>query len=332
MHAIIAKSPGDASQLELQEVDRPTLKEKEILVKVHYTAVNRADTLQRQGRYPAPAGASQIMGLECVGEVSELGQGASKFKVGERVMCLLAGGGYAQYATVDEGSVMRIPDNLSYNEAAALPEVFLTAYLIAVQLGGLKKDDVVLIHAAASGVGTALIQLCKMYGAHAIATVGSDAKVDYCTKLGAHTINYKTEAKFSDAVKKACASLNPPRDGVDLLLDPVGASHALENLASLGTDSRWILYGLLGGFDVEKFPLSAILQKRIRLQGSTLRARSLTFKAELVANVERDCLAAFADGRLKPILETTIPLAEMRRAHELMESNATIGKIVIKVI
>ena len=290
--------------------------------------------LSSGGSYAPPPGASTVMGLECVGEVAEIGSAATKFQVGQRVMALLIGGGYAQYTTVDEGSAMEIPDHLSYQHAAAIPEVFLTAYLISRQLGGLAKDDVVLIHAGASGVGTALIQLCKLFGAHAIVTVGSESKAEFCKKLGAeHAINYKTEANFSASVKEFCSTLSPKRDGASLLLDPVGATHVKENLESLGQDARWILYGTMGGANVDNFPIGQILRKRIRLEGSTLRARSLAFKANLIENFRRECLDQFdpSKGSLKPIIEATFPLTHMRQAHELMESNSTVGKIVITV-
>lgn len=244
MKAILLKKPGGPDQMEYAEAPKPTPNANELLVKVYGTAINRADTLQREGKYPVPPGASTIMGLECVGEVVELGPGASKFPVGTRVMCLLGGGGYAQYVNVHEGSCMEIPAHLSYGQASAIPEVWLTAYLISRQLGGLKAGDVVLIHAGASGVGTSLIQLCKLFGAIPIVTVGSARKGELCKELGAaFFVNYKEEPKFSESIKQFLHTLSPKKDGVDLILDPVGASHAEQNLEALALDGRWILYG-----------------------------------------------------------------------------------------
>jgi tumor protein p53-inducible protein 3 len=272
------------------------------------------------------------MGLECVGEVVELGQGASKYPVGTRVMCLLGGGGYAQYVAVDEGSCMKIPDSIDYATASAIPEVWLTAYMISRLLGGLKEGDVVLIHAGASGVGTSLIQLCRLFGATPIVTVGSSRKGDICKELGAaHYVDYKKTPKFSDDIKQFLSTLSPKKDGVDLVLDPVGASHAVQNLDVLALDGRWILYGTMGGPEVDKFSIGTLLRKRIQLQGTTLRSRTLDYKATLVEKFSRECLAAFESGQLKPIIDATMPMRDMQKAHELMEKNDTVGKICIQV-
>lgn len=251
MRAIVVKTPGDATQLEYGHASKPAAGPSQVLIRVRGTAVNRADTLQRAGRYPAPPGASPLLGLECAGEVAELGPGCARrdIAVGTRVMALLGGGGYAQFAVAHEGSVIPIPANMSFNEASAVVEVFLTAYLISRQLGNMNKGDAVLIHAGASGVGTALIQLCKMFGAHAIVTVGSDAKAAYCRELGAaHAVNYKSTPEWAASVK-AFVKESLGKDGVDLVLDPVGATYANQNLDALGMDGRWIFYGSvsLGG-------------------------------------------------------------------------------------
>ena len=337
MRAILVETPGDASHISYGVAARPVAGPRQLLLKVEGTAVNRADTLQRQGLYPVPAGASTIMGLECCGEVVARGADCSPSAaaIGARVMALLSGGGYAQYAVVDEGCVLPIPAGMSYRDASAIPEVFLTAYLIARQLGGLKRGDIVLVHAGASGVGTALIQLCTLFGAHAIVSVSSEAKIKYCLELGAaFGVNYKDAAagscSWSDRVK-AFTKEKYGREGVDLVLDPVGASHALGNLDALALDGRWILYGTLSGGSVDRFPLAAILRKRIKLEGSTLRNRSDTFKAQLVASFQAECGPALQTALLKPIIEREFNLSEMRLAHELMESNNTIGKVIIKV-
>lgn len=245
MRAVIVKTPGDASQLEYGFAPKPVPGPSQLLIRVRGTACNRADTLQRAGRYPAPPGASPLLGLECAGEVVEVGPDCTRsdVPVGSRVMALLGGGGYAQFCVAHEGSVIPVPASLSTKEAAAVVEVFLTAYLIGRQLGSMNKGDAVLIHAGASGVGTALIQLCKLFGAHAIVTVGSDAKAAYCRELGAaHAVNYKSSPDWSASVK-AFVKDNLGKEGVDLVLDPVGATYANQNLNVLGMDGRWIFYG-----------------------------------------------------------------------------------------
>lgn len=341
MRAALLPSPGGPSALQVGETARPSPSAQQVLIRVRGTAVNRADTLQRLGKYPPPPGASNILGLECCGEIEskDAGCARSDLAVGSRVMALLAGGGYAEYAAVHEGSVMPIPEGMSFNSASAIPEVWLTAYLIARMLGGLKKDDLVLIHAGASGVGTALIQLCGLFGAHAIVSVSSDKKIDFCKQLGAvHGVNYKSAAAAAGAESwnaqvKSFTKSRFGKDGVDLVLDPVGGSHAAANADVLAVDGRWILYGLLGGPTAKDFPLAAILQKRLKVEGSTLRARSESFKADLVARFTKECLPAFtgANPQLKPIIEKTFPLEQIADAHTLMETNETIGKICITV-
>jgi len=334
MQAVDVSSPGGPDKLSVAQADRPEVGPTQVLIKVFATAANRADTLQREGKYPAPPGASKTLGLECAGEIVEMGAECkrSDIQVGSRVMALLAGGGYAQYAVCDARHAMPVPEKFNWTQAACIPEVFLTAYLIARQLGGLHEGDAVLIHAGASGVGTALIQLCKRFGATAIVSVGSAAKEEACRSLGAaHSVNYKADKNWSASVKEFVKrTLN--KDGVDLVLDCVGASHAAQNLEALGMDGRIILYGTMGGVEVDKFPLGIILRKRIRLQGSTLRARSEDFKAELVGNFTRECLGGFSDGTLTPILDKEFHgLEHMRDAHERMETNDSIGKIVVTV-
>ena len=340
MRAALLSSPGGPSSLQVGETARPTPSAHQVLIRVRGTAVNRADTLQRQGKYPPPPGASTILGLECCGEIASRGSECTRADLaeGSRVMALLAGGGYAEYAAVDEGSVMPIPSSLSFESASAIPEVWLTAYLIARKLGGLKKDDIVLVHAGASGVGTALVQLCKLFGAHAIVSVSSEKKIEFCKQLGAvHGVNYKAAGSGAgeswNAQVKAFTKSRFGKDGVDLVLDPVGGSHSAANADVLAMDGRWILYGLMGGGIAKDFPLATILSKRIKLEGSTLRSRTEQFKAELVKEFTKECLGAFEGDapKLKPIIEKSFPLEQIAEAHTLMESNETIGKICIKV-
>ena len=243
MKGVLVTQPGGPEGLSYQEVEFPKPGPNEVLVKTHASSVNRADTMQRKGVYPPPPGATQVLGLEAVGEVVEDAHG---WHAGDRVMTIVAGGGNAQYFVSPANLLIPIPSAMSYNEAAAISEVWLTAFQLISYIGKIQPGQTVLIHAGASGVGTALIQLCKKIGAKAIVTAGSEEKIEYCKSLGAMDgINYKTTPEFSEKVKELTQGA-----GVDLLLDPVGASHFEQNLASLKIDGTWILYGLMGGRDV----------------------------------------------------------------------------------
>jgi len=299
-------------------------------VRVHCTAVNRADTLQRQGQYSPPAGASSIIGLECAGEVAQVGADCKQWRVGDRVMALLSGGGYAQYAAVPAEHCMAIPPNLNYEQAAAIPETWLTAFQIMSTVGGVKAGEYVLIHAGASGVGTAAIQLCGLFGANAIVSVGSADKLSFCRKLGAvFGVNYK-QGPFAPPILEFLQSRNAA--GVDLVLDCVGASNAVANLNVLKPlDSRWVLYGTMGGAEVDRFPLGMILRKRVTLTGSTLRTRAKDYKARLTRAFSEHTLQAFATGALTPVIDRSYTLDEVAAAHTRMEADLNIGKLLLTV-
>lgn len=331
MKAVLVKQPGGPEQLYVGEAPLPSLKSEEILVEVRATAVNRADTLQRKGNYPPPPGASTIIGLEAAGVVSKLGPNCkSSFKEGDRVMCLLAGGGYAQYVNVHEGCVMPIPDSFSFEHAAAIPETWLTAFQLLFTIGKINKDDVVLVHAGASGVGTAAIQLAKMVGAQVVVTCGSQAKVEYCEKLGAKAINYKSKPFASSVTTYVEEELK--QKGVSLILDCVGASYATMNLEVAATDARWVLFGTMGGVSVEKFPLGSILQKRIQLTGTTLRSRSPSYKSDLVSHFSQVALPEFRKGgRLSVFVDKVFEMNQISEAHSHVDADQTMGKVVIKV-
>jgi tumor protein p53-inducible protein 3 len=307
----------------------PEPKAHEVLVKIHYTAINRADTLQRKGAYPAPPGATDILGLELAGEIVSIGAEANKdatLKPGQRVMALLSGGGNAEYATVHAQHLIPIPEAMSYRTAAAIPETWLTAYQLLFLVGQLKRGqgERVLVHAAASGVGTAAVQLAKDAGATVFAVAGSDEKLSAVSKLGAaHVCNYKT-ADFAAAVKDSVGA-------VDLILDPVGASFWKQNADALAMDGRWVLYGSMGGLHTEGTLLASILRKRAALLGTTLRNRSDEYKADLVSCFIRDALPKLSKGSFAPIIDSEFELSEVQAAHERMESNANTGKILIKV-
>jgi len=326
MKAVLVKKPGDAGQLYIGEFPTPEPQDKEILVKVKATAVNRADIHQRKGHYPPPKGASPIIGLEVSGVVEATGANVTKWKVGDRVFGLLEGGGYAEYAVLHEDMAMPIPDSLSYEDTAAIPEVFLTAYQTLFWIGHLKQGERVLIHAGASGVGTAAIQMAKLNGAYVAVTAGSEEKLDACQKLGADlAINYKTD-DFAKVIQEA---LGP--SSIDVVLDFIGASYWEQNLEVLGMDGRHVLISTLSGYKLENVDLRAIMGKRLTLTGTTLRSRDRDYKVKLTQEFMDTMLPLFKKGELKPIVDRVFPIAEVQEAHRYMEANKNIGKIVLSV-
>ncbi|KAH9525307.1 hypothetical protein Btru_001026 [Bulinus truncatus] len=318
-------SPGGVENMFVAQVPVPEPGDMEVRIQVYATAVNRADTLQRMGRYNPPEGASTILGLEAAGVIDKLGPGCpSTVTKGLRVMALLTGGGNAEYVTCRYELIMPIPENLDFVKAAAIPEVWLTAYQLLYIIGKLDRNDVVLIHAAGSGVGTAAIQLVKQAGAVAIATAGTDRKIEFATSLGADcTVNYKT----GDVAEKVLQHTNSK--GVTMVLDCVGSSMFEANLKSIGMDGRWIEYGFLGGSQVNT-DLSRLLAKRITMSFTTLRSRSVNYKENLVQEFSKHALPLFENGTFKPVIEKVFPLSDVAKAHGLMESNQNLGKIVIE--
>jgi len=326
MKAVQCKQPGGPEVLCVGSEPCPSPGPGEVLVHVSHSAVNRADTLQRQGAYPPPQGASHILGLEAAGKVAALGPGVNSWKVGDPVMALLSGGGNAEYVTVAASHLLPVPSSMEMEKAAAIPEVWLTAYQLLYFVGEIKKGDVVLIHAGGSGVGTAAIQLVKRAGGKSIVTAGSQAKLDLAIQLGAEKgINYKQE-DFEPAVQEWTKGR-----GVDIILDCVGGSYSQKNINCLAPDARWVVYGLMGGGDVSGPLLTALLRKRASIRGSTLRSRDDEYKGKLVAAFARDCLPGFTFGALKPVIDCVYDLKEIGKAHERMGANANIGKIVLKI-
>lgn len=297
----------------------------EVKIRVHATAINRADLLQRAGGYPPPAGASPIMGLECAGEVIEVGEGVQRCKVGDAVCALLAGGGYAEEVVVAAGQVLPVPKGLSMVQAAALPEVFATAYLNLYMEGALQTAEKVIVHAGASGVGTAAIQLLKQSGNPVFVTVGSDEKLKSCVELGADIGSVRHEGSFAEA---ATAWAGEP--GVDVILDPVGGQYLADNLGVLGLGGRLVLIGLMGGA-VTEVNLALLMLKRARVIGSTLRARPIGEKAAVMDGLQRNVWPDIETGAIRPIIEAEMPIQQMEDAHALMASNTTVGKIVLTV-
>ena len=301
------------------EAERPTCDAGQVRIRVAAAGLNRADLLQRAGPYPPPPGASPYMGLECAGVISEVGPGAD-WRVGDRVCALLAGGGMAEEAVVDARHVLPVPEGLSLHEAAAIPEVYATAWLNIFQLGGLKAGEKVLVHAGASGVGSAAIQLCKAFGNPIWVSVGSPERLAYCESLGAAGGVVRSENL------EALEGFGP----FDVILDPVGASYGPLNLKLLARDGRWVIIGLMGGRTAE-LDLSLMLGKRLQVTGSTLRNRDDGFKAELLSELGREVWPLFEQGRLKPQLVGTYPVAEAEKAYEELAGNQVSGKLVLVI-
>ena len=325
MRAIVFDQPGDESVLHIGEVPAPPLGANDLRIRVKATAVNRADLLQRQGFYPPPAGASAILGLECGGEVAEVGSAVRGWQVGDRAMALLAGGGYAEQAVVDAGSVLRVPAVLSDDEAGAFPEVFLTAFLNTFMLGAVPDGGSVLVHGGGSGVGTAAISLCKEAGVRIIVTAGSAEKCARCLAHGADVaINYR-DGDFAPAVRAATDDR-----GVDVVLDAIGARYLESNLAALGFNGRLVVIGLMGGTRAE-LDLAGLMVKRQQVIGSTLRVRPAAEKKAIVDAFVARFGAALEAGRLKPVLDRVLPLAEAGEAHRVMKASTHFGKIGLEV-
>lgn len=325
MNVIWVSQPGGIEQLVFRERPTPVPRAREVLVKVAATALNRADLLQREGKYPPPPGESPVLGLEVAGTVVERGAEASRWQEGQAVCGLLAGGGYAEYVTVDEGLLMPVPDGIPLETAAAIPEVFLTAFQALKWLAQLKAGERVLIHAGGSGVGTAAIQLARAWGAEVWITA-SKGKHDTCRALGAqHTIDYQNE-NFLEVIQAQTHGT-----GLDVILDFLAAPYVQPNLKALRTDGRLILLALMGGRKAEAVDLLPVLTKRLRIQGSTLRARPLAYKQRLVAAFQEEVLPGFADGRFQPVVDTVFDWKEVRHAHAYMQANRNTGKILLRI-
>jgi tumor protein p53-inducible protein 3 len=325
MQAVLVPSPGGPEQLQIGTWQKPVPAARQFLVRVESTALNRADTLQRAGKYPPPPGASPVLGLEIAGRVAELGAEVSKFGIGDAVFGLLPGGGYAQYAVIHEDMAMPIPGGMSMEQAAAIPEVFLTAFQALQWLARLQKGEKVLIHAGASGVGTAAIQLAREMGAEVMATA-SAGKHTLCSRLGAkHVIDYKKES-----FAKVVAELTQGR-GADVIIDFIAAGYFSQNIDSLATDGRLILLAMLSGGKINEFDLRQLLTKRLSITGSTLRSRSLEYQIALTRDFASFALPRFKDGSLKPVIDSIFDWTQVQQAHMLMESNKNAGKIVLKV-
>jgi len=327
MRAIVVRAPGAEDVLEWGEAQSPPLGPADVRIRVRATAVNRADLLQRQGFYPPPPGASDVLGLECAGEVTELGPAARGVRVGQRVMALLAGGGYAEEAVANHGAVMPVPDGMSDEEAGAFPEAFLTAFsnVFMPGLGALGADESALVHGGGGGVGTAVIALMREAGQRCYATVGSEEKGRRCVALGATAaIDYRRE-DFTERVR----ALTGGR-GVDVVLDHIGAKYLAGNVAALAVGGRLVEIGLMGGAKTE-IDLAQLLLRRLAVIGSTLRSRPDAEKAAIVRAFLDRFGAALEAGRLRPVVHAVLPLPDAAEAHRIMKRSDHFGKIVLRV-
>jgi len=326
MKAIVIKQFGGPEVLTVEERPTPQAGEGELLVRVRATALNRADILQRLGKYPPPPGVTDIPGLEMAGEIASVGPGVTDYREGDRVCALLPGGGYAEYVAIPAGMAMPIPDHLTYEEAAAIPEAFLTAYLNLWWLGGLQPEHRVLVHAGASGVGTAALQLIHDAGAAGYATAGSQRKLLKACELGARASrNYRTG--WREWIME-----QTDNQGVNIVLDFVGAPYFEDHLQVLTADGKLIVIGTLGGAVTERpLHLGRLLAKRLQIIGTTLRTRSIEDKIRLTREFAAYALPRFADGRLKPVIDSIYELREAAEAHRRMEANENIGKMILRV-
>ena len=298
----------------------------EILVKVKAAGVNRPDVAQRSGSYPPPPGASDLPGLEIAGEVVALGEGATRHKLGDKVMSLVAGGGYAQYCIAQDGQAMAVPSALTMEEAGAIPETLMTVWHNVFERGGLTPGETLLIHGGSSGIGTMAIQLAKAFGAKVIVTVGSQDKADACLKLGAdRAVNYRTE-DFVEAVKTATNGA-----GANVILDMIGGDYIDRNYEAAAVEGRIVQIAFLSGTPKAAANFAKLMVKRLHHTGSTLRPRSNADKAKMVAAIEAKVMPLLREGRVKPLMDSTFPLEKAADAHRRMETSAHIGKIVLAV-
>ncbi|MHC2255966.1 putative PIG3 family NAD(P)H quinone oxidoreductase [Bradyrhizobium embrapense] len=325
MTVVAISKPGGPEVLVPETRAVPVPKAGEILVKVAAAGVNRPDVAQRSGSYPPPPGASDLPGLEIAGEVVALGEGA-KHKIGDKVMSLVAGGGYAQYCIAQDAQAMTVPSSLSMQEAGAIPETLMTVWHNVFERGALKAGETLLIHGGSSGIGTMAIQLAKAFGAKVIVTVGSQDKADACLKLGAdYAVNYKTE-DFVEAVKKATDGA-----GADVILDMVGGDYTDRNYDAAAVEGRIVQIAFLSGTPKATANFAKLMVKRLHHTGSTLRPRSNADKAAMVAAIEAKVLPLLREGRVKPLMDSTFPLEKAADAHRRMETSEHIGKIVLVV-
>jgi putative PIG3 family NAD(P)H quinone oxidoreductase len=325
MKAIKIENTGSGSVLIWTDAQKIDPGRNEVKLRVRATAVNRADILQRRGLYPPPTGASGILGLECAGEIVEIGPEVVSWKKGDRVCALLSGGGYSEEVVIHSGMLLPIPDFFSFTEAAAIPEAFYTAFLNLFELGHLKQGEWCIIYTGGSGVGSAAIQLAKTTGANAIATAGTPEKVRKCMELGAYvTLDHNAKTFETDLNRLS------KDHKIDLIFDTMGSKYASENINALGYRGRLILIGLLGGTKAQ-IDFGKILTKNISIVGSTLRNRSLEEKIELTRRIRLKIWPLFESRKIKPVIDSVFSILQVENAHNRMLENRNFGKIILTV-
>ncbi|GFO56009.1 NADPH:quinone oxidoreductase [Geomonas sp. Red276] len=326
MKAVLMEGFGGLDVLKVGEAPKPTPKENEVLVKVHATSINRPDLVQREGKYPPPPGDSEILGLEVAGVVEEVGPGVTGWQKGDRVMSLVGGGGYAEYAVAYANHLMRIPESMSFEEAACVCESYITAFLNVFMIGDLKDGQTAILHGGGGGVNTAAIQLAKALTPNAkLIVTASPEKMDRVKELGADlVINFKETPDFSEIVKEFTN-----KKGVDVILDHVGAKYLAPNMNSLGYKGRLVIIGVISGIKAE-LNLALMMVKRQQIIGSVLRSRPVSEKGEIVAEFTRRAIPKFADRSVVPIIEKVFTMEQVVDAHRMMEEDKHFGKIVLK--
>ena len=323
MRAVIAPDPGGPEALVVTELPDPTPGQGEVVIDMTASAINRADTLQRQGFYPPPPGASDVLGLECSGVISAVGDDVTDWSVGDEVCALLAGGGYAEKVLVPAGQVMPVPAGVDLVTAGALPEVACTVWSNVFMIAGLRQGETLLVHGGAGGIGTFAIQLAHALGVRVVTTAGSQEKLDVCRSLGADvTVNYK-EQDFVEEVKAATGGA-----GVDVILDNMGAKYLSRNVDALATEGRLVVIGMQGGTKAE-IDLGVLMRKRAAVIATSLRARPSDEKAAICASVVENVWPLVADGSVKTLVHTSLPLEQAGEGHRIMEASDHIGKIVL---
>jgi len=325
MQHVIITEPGGVDKLAYETVVIPEPKADEVLVKVHAFGINRPDILQRQGLYPMPKGVTPVPGLEVAGEVVAVGSDVNQFKVGDKVCGLTNGGGYAEYCVVPESQTLNIPENVSFVQAAAIPETFFTVWANVFQMGKAKAGETVLVHGGTSGIGTTALMLCKSLGIKTFATAGSDEKIQAISHLTTG-INYKTQ-DFEQVINEATDNA-----GVDVILDMVGAPYLERNLNLLRRDGRLVYIAFLGVAKAKEVKLGQIMMKRLTITGSTMRARNTAEKAEIAQGLKVHVAPLWAKGECLPMIYKTFKFNQIQDAHAAMDTGEHIGKIVVEVI
>ena len=326
MRAVILKSHGPAEGLVLGTSPLPEIGPEQVLIKVRAASVNRPDIMQREGNYPPPPGESDILGLEVAGTVARIGKEVTNWRVGDRVMALIGGGGYAEYALAHAGHMMHIPDGLDFHQAACVCETYITAYLNLFMLGGLSAGQFALVHGGGGGVTTAAIQLSQvLIDEPRLIVTASTGKVERVRAQGVlHVVDYQT-TDFVDAVHEITDGR-----GVDLILDHIGAEYLAQNMRALAVSGKMVLIGVMGGVKAE-LHLAQLLVKRQQILGSVLRPRPIPEKARIISMFAAAVLPHFAQGNMVPLIHSVFPLAEAAEAHRLMESSGHFGKIVLDI-